>query len=217
VWFRLVADDPNVPPKIRRGLAQVELARGAFDVVDDLLETGPGADPFDLAIAAMAAAYRRDHAGVSELASAALVALSDSSIEHNSRSVASLIVGVGQSFAEVGEGERAMRAAERVRELTAGAPPDDPLVIEGVTLEAAAHRLAGDRERARATLDEVWDHLDVDSCDRGLAERESARRLRDEGNEPAAQSAYTRAVSTFRAAGERWLADSTEQEAAATP
>jgi hypothetical protein len=39
-WLRLATDTPDVPPRIRRALAQVELARGEIDAARELLESG---------------------------------------------------------------------------------------------------------------------------------------------------------------------------------
>jgi hypothetical protein len=213
-WLSLVVDDPDVTPEVRRGLAQIELTRGDFEAVDRLLDTGEGASAMDLAIATLAAGYRGDHDRVMELGAAAFEATTPSPEDDHPWDLAGRNVLIGQALVEVGEAERAMVSANNALDLISGAPRELPLIPQAWTLAAGAYRLHGDLDGAAAALNEAWDLLLVDTCDRGMAEREAARCYRQAGNEPSARNGYAAAVASFQAAGERFLAEATEREAA---
>jgi hypothetical protein len=80
-------------------------------------------------------------------------------------------------------------------------------------IRAGASRLSGDLAGAAGILEGVRSSLAGATCDRGLAERERARTLRELGEGSVARDAFATAEGTFRPAGERWLAEATAREA----
>lgn len=214
-WLGLVADDPDCPDAVRRGLAQVHLARGAFDEVARLLDLGPGAAPFDLAVATYASGLRGAHDEVVAHARACFEAMDATRGELHPWDVAGVNVLVGLALAEVGEGDMAMVAADNALALVEGTPPTLPIRPQALTVVAAACRLAGDLDGADRALGETWELLAVDTADRGAAEREAGRCCRQAGREDAARDWFARAATTYRAAGHTWLADAVEAEATA--
>ncbi len=207
------ADDERV----RRALAQVELTRGELDRAEVLVNTEPDASPMDLAIATAVAGYRRDHATVVARGRTALEAARRVQDDLHPWDVAGMHVLVGLALVEVGEGAEALAAADRVASLVDGAPPELPLVAQGLIVAAGAHRLAGRIEPALDALWSAWPMLQADTCDLGMAERELARCQRAGGRPTEAASSYAQAAATFAAAGERFLAADTEREGGVQP
>ena len=105
----------------------------------------------------------------------------------------------------------------QVASLVDGAPPELPLVAQGLIVAAGAHRLAGRIEPALDALWSAWPMLQADTCDQGMAERELARCQRAGGRPTEAASSYAQAAATFAAAGERFLAADTEREGGVQP
>lgn len=203
--------------RVRRALAQVELTRGELDRAEVLLDTGADAEPMDLAIATAVAGYRRDHDAVVERGRATFEAARRLEDGLHPWDVAGMHVLVGLALVEVGEGEQALAAADRVATLVEGAPPELPLVAQGLIVAAGAHRLAGRIEPALDALRSAWPMLQADTCDRGMAEREVARCHRAAGRPTDAADFYAQAAATFTAAGERFLASEAEREAGRPP
>lgn len=201
--------------RTRRALAQVEVSRGELDRAEALLDTGPDAVPMEFAIATAVAGYRRDRAEVLRRSAAMFAATDRSEADLHPLDVASMYVAAGLALVEVGEWTQVLALAEVVRSLVEGAPPGVPLAEQCGIMVAGAHRLAGDLEAAEVELRTAWPHLQPDTCDLGLAEREAARLRRAGGHAGEIADLYARAAATFRAAGEQFLAADTEREAAA--
>lgn len=213
-WLRIGVATGADDDRVRRALAQVEIGRGELDQAEALLDTGPAAAPMDLALAAAVAGYRCDHAEVVRRCDALLAVTEHGSVDLHPWDRAGTYVLAGLALLEVGEGQRVAAAAERVRALVEGAPPELPLVAQGSILAAGAHRLAGDLVAAEASLVEALALVRPATSDLGLVELEAARIHRAAGREAEATEGYRRAVATFTAAGERFLVERTEAEAA---
>jgi hypothetical protein len=212
-WLRIGVATGADDARVRRALAQVELTRGELDRAEVLLDTEADAEPMDLAIATAVAGYRRDHDAVVARGRATFEAAERLPDDLHPWDVAGMHVLVGLALVEVGEGESAAAAAERVATLVEGAPPELPLVAQGLIVAAGAHRLAGRIDLALDALRPAWPMLQPDTCDRAMAEREVARGHRAAGRPADAADFYARAVATFTAAGERFLAAETGREA----
>jgi hypothetical protein len=213
-WLRLVTGRADVPPHVRRALAQIELSRGALDAAAVLLDDGADAALLDRALL-LVTAFR---AGELEDARRRASDLEDriaSGTDRHPWDEAGVHAQLGFVLVELHEGARAARAADAIARLTAGAPATLPLLAQEPVIRAGARRLAGDLDGAAAILDGALGSLAEATCDRGLAEREDARVRRARGLEAAAQEAFGTAARTLDAAGERWLADETRREAGA--
>ena len=212
-WLRLVADDQDLQPSLVRGLAQLELALGNFDACEQMLRTAAGSGATDHAIATLAAGYRADRDLVLERTAATREALEVEAPALHPWDVAGVNLLLGTALVEVGEGASAAMAADNATVLIADAPPEVPLGAQALTVAAGAHRLLGDLDRAGLLLTAVWERLEPGTADLGAAQREAARCHLAAGDVDAARIRFEQAVATYRAAGQRWLAESTGQEA----
>ena len=213
-WLRLATDTPDVPPRIRRALAQVELARGEIDAARELLDDGEGAALLDRALLLLAALRAGDIDDAGRRAADLEKRLAQEN-GGNPLTEAGVHAQLGFVLVELGEAERATRAADAIAHLAVDSPATLPLAAHERVIRAGARRLAGDLDGAAASLDALGGSLTEATCDRGLAEREDARLQRAREREAAAQDAFDAAVRTFDAAGERWLAAATRREAGA--
>jgi len=211
-WLGLVAGDEDVPPHVRRALAQVELARGELDGARALLDDGGNASPIDRALT-MVAALRSGDADDAARRADDLERNLAAGPDGHAWDHAGIYAQLGFVRIELRDGARAARAADAVAQLTEGAPATLSLAAHARVIRAGALRLSGDLDGAAAILDGVGASLANGSCDRGLAEREYARVLRARGVDAPAREAFLVATRTFQAAGERWLADATTREA----
>jgi uncharacterized protein DUF4240 len=210
-WLRLVVDSPDVPPHVRRALAQVELSRGELDAAIRLLDDRADAALLDRALR-MVAALRAGELDDARRRADDLEHTLAAGTEGHAWDEAGIHAQLGFVLVELHHGSRAAAAADAIVRLTSGASARLPLIGQERVLRAGALRLAGDLDGAAAILDGVRDTLEDGTCDRGLAEREDARVLRARGLDAAAREAYETAVRTLDAAGERWLADETRRE-----
>ena len=211
-WLRKALDQPRVPPHVRRGLAQIELARGELDAADQLLDRQGDAAPLDRALTAVVA-LRRGDVGAARAIAADLSRDLELPSDAHPWDLAGIHVQLGFVALELPDADGAESAAEAVSRLAAGAPREVPLLPQGEIVLAGALRLRGEHDKARTILSPLSDELRAGTCDRGLAERESARCARAAGDETEGARLYVAAAATFRAAGERWYAESTEAEA----
>ena len=211
-WLGLVAGDGDVPPHVRRALAQVELARGELAAARALLDDGEHAAPADRALS-MIAAFRAGHADDAARLADDLERELTAGPGGRALDQAGLHAQLGLVHVELRDAARAARAADAIAQLAEGAPATLPLAAHERVIRAGALRLSGDLDAAAAILDDARASLPEGSCDRGLAEREHARVLRARGLAAPARDAFLAATRTFEGAGERWLADATEREA----
>lgn len=207
--FRRVADDIPHADELRRGLAQVELARGELDAAAELLDPAPSATRFDRILTAKLL-WRR---GETELAvDRAMSELRrPASRDDHPWDVAGTLLQAAQILVDAGLAEPARKAAKMMKPLLRRAEPDFQLVVEWRLLEASVDRLLGRPDRALSRIDAV---SVADGYSKATWHRERARALRALGRESEAQGDFAAAVENLENAGERWEAAALKVEQA---
>jgi len=214
--LRLVAGGSDVDERVRRALAQIEMARGDLPAAEAMINASPDAPLMDRALTATL----RWHQGCREEAHEQATALISAKPRRQRRrqhpwDVAGALVQAGFVTAELGDVESTRHAVDRISKLTRGAPVDLPLRWQMGILVASVYRQERSFDLATEALGWTWDHLPAQSCARGLAEREAARLAVAQGDAALAATRYGQAIATFTAAGERWHADDAAREASA--
>ena len=201
------AGDPSDP--LRRGLAQVELARGALDAAAALLDERPQASVMDQALVATLAARR----GATDDARRRAVELTRVAVDEAGHpwDLAGAWVQAGQVLAAVGDGAEVLALVDSMGPLLEDAPPELPLLGQRRLLRVSGLRLLGRLDEAAAELDGLAEQ--VRGGDRGLALAEAARLERAGGDD--ASETYAAAVEALPGAGETWLAAAVRAEAGA--
>ncbi len=155
-WLGLVAGDGDVPPHVRRALAQVELARGELAAARALLDDGEHAAPADRALS-MIAAFRAGHADDAARLADDLERELEAGTGTGGRALdqAGIRAQVGLVQVELRDAARAARAADAIAQLAEGAPATLPLAAHERVIRAGALRLSGDLDAAAAILDDA--------------------------------------------------------------
>jgi hypothetical protein len=213
--LRLVVG-PQADDRVRRALAQVELARGELGEAERLLDTSPKAALMDQALV-VTLRWRQGRVDDAVRLAAELV---DAKPRRQQRrqhpwTVAGALAQAGFVAADAGVPDLLDRALARIMGLIHGAPTELPLVTQGAILAASMGRLRGDLDGAQHLVDIATARVDPGTCDLGLAQVEHARILVARGDAAGAAAAFATAAATLDTAGERWLAGRTRQEAAA--
>lgn len=195
---------------VRRGLAQVELARGELDEAARHLDDSPEAARWDRVLVAKVAWRRGDHAEALHRARAEMA--SPRAPDEHPWDVAGAVQQLGRIAAEAGDTDAAEHALRAVAPLLADAPAELPLHIHQRLLEASVTRLRRAPEAALAALDSLRESVQGQE----LAEwrRERARAMTAAGRPQEAADEYERSVAQFERVGERWEARATREEAA---
>lgn len=204
----LIEDRLEENPRVRRLLAQIELARGELERAGRWVDRSSEAVRMDRALAAKLAWREGRRSDATTLALGELDPTAEG-FEHP-WDVAGALYHVGSVLAEAGNAEAAERAVRTMATLLGDAPDDLPLLTHMKLLVAAVTRLRGRPADALAQLEALVDGLE--GTDRAEALRETARSLRDLGRGEEATAAYRRAVGGFEAAGERWEGAATRRE-----
>src|SRR5690554_275034 len=208
-FLRVESDFPDVP-ELRRGMAQVELARGNLDAAAALLDPSPDATRFDRVLTAKLAWRQGEHEEAVRRARAELdrhVARDDHPWD-----VAGALLQAGHILVDAGMAPEARQAAKRMKPLLRSADSGFELKIEWRLLEASVARLEGKPGKA---LDMVTKIRDASGYTLATWHRERARALRDLGRTEEAAVAYQEAIAVLEDAGERWEARALAEELAA--
>jgi len=207
--LRLVQEDLDDFPHIRRALAQIELARGEFQPAGELIDDRPDAARLDRVLAAKLAWRRGDRADALRRADQEMLAPIFE--DEHPWDVAGSIQQLGQVFVEAGESARAEVAAQAMVPLLRDAPDDLPLNGHLRLLLAGIIRLQGRPQDAIDHLTSLT--TEMDGTDLAEALRERARSNRSLGRDEESSTDYERAIALFERAGEVWEADFTRREA----
>lgn len=208
--FRRVKSDMPDHPEIRRGLAQVHMARGELDSAAKLLDPSPRAHWIDRVISAKLAWRRGD---TDEAVRRALTEL-DGSLPPAGHpwDDAGALLQAGQILLDAGLVAEARRAVDGIGPLLVDAGPAVPIHTDWRILDAAVTRAEGRPSKALEVLAGI-----VPQGGFSLAawHRERARSLRDLGRTEESAAEYREALARLEAAGERWDADALREEIAA--
>lgn len=206
--LRLVRDDLDGYPHIRRALAQVELARGELEAASDLIDSSRDAIRSERALAAKVA-FRM---GDLESASARALSELDSDIDEDEHpwDVAGSYQQFAQVLVDLGDGESAEELTRRMGALLRGAPDDLPLIGHLRIVLVGIIRLQGRLADALDAVDELIS--DVEGSDLAEALRERARVQMSLGNVTYARTDLEQAIQIFEHAGELWEAQRTRSE-----
>ena len=193
---------------VRRALAQVELARGDLESASRWVHS-EGDNRLDRVLAAKLAWRRGDREEAVRRAAAELM----TSVEPDEHpwDVAGTAFQLGQIFADAGELDDAVLTVGVMTRLLEGAPEDLPLLTHLQLLVAAITRLQGRPDEAVENLRRLRPRMggtDLAECLREEARCEIALGGLDE-----ATALYRASVETFEAAGEKWEARETRDEA----
>ncbi len=210
----LVADGDATPDHVRRGMAQVHLARGDLEGAALLLQERSRSPMIEHALRTTLLQRAGEHGAAARTARKLLRLRRIPGVSPHPWDLAGVLVQIGFVFVELGDAKRALSCADSIDGLTRDAPVELPLPAQGRTIRAGALRLLGDHDAALALLEVLVDTSGHGTCDRGLVERELARVHRATGD-PRAAEVYRTAATTFLAAGERWLAQDVAGESAA--
>lgn len=151
--FRRVIDDMDDHDELRRGLAQVELARGDLDAAAALLDPAPQAARFDRVLSAKLSWRHGDSEEAVRRARDELQR--PTSRDDHPWDVAGSLLQAGQIFADAGLADDARRAAKAMKPHLRGAPSDLALVLEWGILQASVERLRGRAQKALAMLEGI--------------------------------------------------------------
>ncbi|MCO6502225.1 MAG: DUF4240 domain-containing protein [Acidimicrobiales bacterium] len=208
-FLRVESDFPDVP-ELRRGMAQVELARGNLDAAAALLDPAPDAARFDRILTAKLAWRQGDR---DEAVRRALEELDrDMAPEDHPWDVAGALLQAGHVLVDAGMASEARRAAREMKPLLRGTEDDFNLKQEWRLLEAAVARISGKPAKALELTERV---KGADGYTVATRHRERARALRDLGRTGEAAVAYQEAIAVLEDAGERWEARALADELAA--
>ncbi|MGH3650333.1 MAG: tetratricopeptide repeat protein, partial [Acidimicrobiia bacterium] len=208
--LRRVEGDVGEADHLRRGLAQVELARGELEAAARLLDDSPEAARFDRVLTAQLLWRRGDRRAARDRARRELTM--PIRPEDHPWDVAGALQQAGRILADAGEIGPAVEASAQMRRLLYGAPDTLPLLTHLALLEAALERVGG---RPEAALNRLAGLTGLDGTDLAEWHRERARALAALGRADEAASTYAAAIESFSTAGERWEAQATHDEAGA--
>jgi tetratricopeptide (TPR) repeat protein len=208
----LVEDDIEHADEVRRGLAQVELARGELDAAERLLDGSSDAARFDRILTAKLLWRRGMRGQAVDRARDELVAPVDA--DDHPWDVAGAYQQAGRILVDAGEIEDATVAARKTSRLLRGAPATLPLLTHPALLEASIDRQEGRPKKALKRLDRLHG---LQGSDLAEWHRERARTQLTMGRDGDAEVSYRAAVSAFESAGERWEAETTRTEASGQP
>ncbi len=207
--FRRVERDISTDDALRRGLAQVELARGELDAAAHLLDPSPDADRFDRILTAKLL-WRLGHADEAvERATQELVRhrLPDD----HPWDVAGALLQAGHIFIDAELVDPARQAVRAMKPLLRGAPPDFALLAEWQLLDASVERLRGHFQRSLRRIAAVHKPTGYTLA---TWHRERARTLRAMSQEADAREEYSAAIEALEQAGEKWEAAVLREEGA---
>lgn len=216
--LRLGLEGRRTDDRIRRALAQVELARGELVAAEQLLDPSAKADLMDQALVVTLRWRQGRHAEAHQLASD-LVNAKPRRQQRGQHpwTVAGVLVQAAQVLAELGDTGTLVHGLERAFGLIRDAPAELPVRPQLAILLAAARRQEGRLDEADEVLATSAPFLDPNTCDMGLYELERARVCRARGDAAGASTRYAQAVATLDAAGERWHAAQVRAEASPSP
>ena len=193
---------------VRRALAQVELARGELESASRWIHS-EGDNRLDRVLAAKLAWRRGDHEEAVRRAAAEMT--TSVGPDEHPWDVAGTAFQLGRIFADAGELDDAVLTVGVMTRLLEGAPGDLPLLTHLQLLVAAVTRLQGRPDEAVTSLRRLRPGLS--GTDLAECLRELARCEMDLGSLDEATALYRASVETFVAAGERWDARATRDEA----
>lgn len=197
---------------VRRALVQVELARGELESASRWIDS-EGANRLDRVLAAKLAWRRGDHEEA--LGRAASEMTTSIGPDEHPWDVAGTAYQLGQIFVDAGEIDDAVLSVGVMTRLLEGAPGDLPLLTHLQLLVAAITRLQGRPDDAATSLRLL--RTGLSGTDLAECLREEARCEMALGNTEEAIALYRASVEAFEAAGERWDARTTREEAECLP
>lgn len=199
--FRRVIDDVDDHDELRRGLAQVELARGDLDAAAALLDPTPQAARFDRILSAKLSWRRGDSEDAVRRAREELNR--PTSKDDHPWDIAGSLLQAGQIFVDAGLAEDARRAAKAMKSHLRGAPSDLALVLEWWILQACVERLRGRPQKALAMLQGIHG---ATGYTKASWHREHSHTLRALDRTAEADQERLLAVEMLTEAGELWEA-----------
>lgn len=206
--LRLVESRLSEADHVRRALAQVELARGDLEAASRWIHS-EGDNRLDRVLAAKLAWRRGDHEEAVRRAAAEVTTLVEP--DEHPWDVAGTAFQLGQIFADAGELDDAVLTVGVMTRLLEGAPADLPLLTHLQLLVAAIARVQGRPDEALQSLRRLRPGLS--GTDLAECLREEARCEETLGDPGEATALYRASVETFEAAGEKWEAGATRDEA----
>ncbi len=205
--FRRVIDDVDQHDELRRGLAQVELARGDLDAAAALLDPTPQAARFDRILSAKLSWRRGDSDDAIRRARDELAR--PTSKDDHPWDIAGSLLQAGHILVDAGLVDDARRAAKAMKPRLRKAPPDLELVIELRLLEASVERIQGRPDKALSRIAAV---RNAEGYSLAAWHREHARTLRDLGRAAESVGEYHTAIDLLTEAGERWESADLQRE-----